>query len=66
MKKHRHSWADHCDCDYCNLEQCVTCGEERDRKDVWRPNSKTKVNQIVHSDGISQLVESAPQKGKDK
>jgi len=55
-KKHRHQWQDHCDCEYCNLEACF-CGEERDRKDVWRPNSKTKVTQVIHQDGISQLVE---------
>lgn len=33
-KKHRHQWTDHCDCEYCELEMCLKCGEERDRKPV--------------------------------
>lgn len=57
QNKHRHQWEDHCDCEYCNLEVCVKCGEERDRTDTWRPNSNTKVTQTIHSDGISQLIE---------
>lgn len=58
--KHKHQWQDHCDCEYCNLEMCLSCGDERDRKDVWRPNSKTKVTQTLHIDGISQLIERKP------
>ncbi len=29
-KVHRHKWIDHCDCEYCQIESCVKCGEERD------------------------------------
>lgn len=31
-KKHIHSWGEHCDCEYCQLEVCYKCGEERTKK----------------------------------
>jgi hypothetical protein len=32
QKKHRHKWIEHCDCEYCFLMMCASCGEERDKK----------------------------------
>lgn len=57
---HHHKWEDHCDCEYCNLEVCLSCGEEREhpKSRIFRPNSRMKVTQTTHSDGISQMSES--------
>jgi len=33
-KKHRHKWDDHCDCEYCELEVCLKCGDERQKKEI--------------------------------
>lgn len=32
QKVHRHKWNDHCDCEYCELEECLKCGEQRTKK----------------------------------
>lgn len=31
-KKHIHKWDDHCDCEYCTLEVCINCGQEREKR----------------------------------